>query len=115
MRKRERVRCSSLVDWPVYPRLAHTMRASNGAQCGTDAAASHGGDRIRLHRRSARRKLMSVWSARMAMIGRRQDFSRLCGARFTDLARPEGTKGGSPLAQADAEVPPFARSVFTGT
>jgi hypothetical protein len=26
--KRERVRCSSLVDWPVYPRLAHTMRAS---------------------------------------------------------------------------------------
>jgi hypothetical protein len=32
-RKRERVRCSSLVDWPVYPRLAHTMRASNAAQC----------------------------------------------------------------------------------
>ena len=24
---------SSLVDWPVYPRLAHTMRASNDAQC----------------------------------------------------------------------------------
>ena len=23
----ERVRCSSLVDWPVYPRFAHTMRA----------------------------------------------------------------------------------------
>jgi hypothetical protein len=44
-------------------------------------------------------------------IGRRQDFSRLCGARFTDLARPQGTTGGSPLAQADAEVPPFARSV----
>jgi hypothetical protein len=33
-RLRERVRCSSLVDWPVYPRLAHTMRASNDAQCG---------------------------------------------------------------------------------
>ena len=31
-RKRERVRCSSLVDWPVYPRLRHTMRASNAAQ-----------------------------------------------------------------------------------
>jgi adenylate cyclase len=31
---RERMRCSSLIDWPVYPRLAHTMRASNGAQCG---------------------------------------------------------------------------------
>ena len=31
-RKRERVRCSALVNWPVYPRLAHTMRASNGAQ-----------------------------------------------------------------------------------
>ena len=29
---RERVRCSSLVDWPVYPRLKGTMRASNGAQ-----------------------------------------------------------------------------------
>jgi integrase len=71
--------------------------------------------RIRLHRRSARRKLTSVWSARMAMIGRRQNFSRLCGARFTDLARPQGTTGGSPLAQADAEVPPFAPSVFTGT
>jgi len=25
---RERVRCSSLVDWPVYPRLVHSMRAS---------------------------------------------------------------------------------------
>jgi hypothetical protein len=36
-RKRERVRCSSLVDWPVYPRLAHTMRASNDAQCGAGA------------------------------------------------------------------------------
>jgi hypothetical protein len=30
----ERVRCSSLVDWPVYPRFAHTMRAPNEAQCG---------------------------------------------------------------------------------
>jgi hypothetical protein len=109
------VQCSPLFDWPVYPRLAHTMRASNGAQWVAHAAASHGGDRIRMHRRSARRKLTSVWSARMAMIGRRQDFSRLCGARFTDLARPQGTTGGSPLAQADAEVPPFARSVFTGT
>jgi hypothetical protein len=29
----ERVRCSSLVDWPVYPRLAYTTRASNHAQC----------------------------------------------------------------------------------
>ena len=28
-----------LIDWPVYPRLAHTMRASNDAQCGADAAA----------------------------------------------------------------------------
>ena len=37
-RKRARVRCSSLVDWPVYPRLAHTMRASNGAQSGADTA-----------------------------------------------------------------------------
>jgi hypothetical protein len=27
-RKRERVQCSSLVDWPVYPRLTRTMRAS---------------------------------------------------------------------------------------
>ena len=34
---RERVRCSSLVDWPVYPRLAHTMRASKDTQCGADA------------------------------------------------------------------------------
>ena len=34
-RKRERVRCSSLFDWPVYPRLGHTMRASNEAQCGS--------------------------------------------------------------------------------
>ena len=39
---RERVRCSSLVDWPVYPRLAHTMRASNDAQCEADA----GEDRV---------------------------------------------------------------------
>ena len=29
---RERVRCSSLIDWPVYPRVAHTMRASNGGR-----------------------------------------------------------------------------------
>ena len=27
-RKRERVRCSSLVDWQVYPRLPRTMQAS---------------------------------------------------------------------------------------
>ena len=35
-RKRERVRarCSSLVDWPIYPRLSGTMWASKGAQCG---------------------------------------------------------------------------------
>ena len=39
-RKLERVRCSSLVDWPVYPRLAQTMRASNDAQCGALAGAS---------------------------------------------------------------------------
>ena len=32
--KQERVRCSLLVDWPLYPRLAHTMRASNDAQRG---------------------------------------------------------------------------------
>ena len=31
-RLRERVRCSSLVDWPVYPRLAHTMQASKGGR-----------------------------------------------------------------------------------
>jgi hypothetical protein len=35
--KRERVRCSSLVHWLVYPRLAHTMRASRDAQCGAGA------------------------------------------------------------------------------
>ena len=31
-RKRERVRCSSLVDWPVYPGFTHTMRASNASR-----------------------------------------------------------------------------------
>ena len=31
---RERVRCWLLVDWPVYPRLAHNMRATNDAQRG---------------------------------------------------------------------------------
>ena len=31
-RKRERVRCSSFVDWLVYPLGADTMRASNDAQ-----------------------------------------------------------------------------------
>ena len=36
-RKRERVRCSSLFGWPVYPCLAHTMRPSNDAQCGAGA------------------------------------------------------------------------------
>src|SRR5208283_4154707 len=38
----ERVRRSSLVDWPVYPRLAHTMRASNDAQCGADELSQRG-------------------------------------------------------------------------
>jgi hypothetical protein len=28
-RKRERVRCSSRFDWPVYPRLSRTMRTSS--------------------------------------------------------------------------------------
>ena len=31
-RKRERVRCSSLVDWPVYPRLRGTMQRRARAQ-----------------------------------------------------------------------------------
>jgi hypothetical protein len=31
-RKRERVRCSSLVGWPVYPRLRRTMQASMDAR-----------------------------------------------------------------------------------
>ena len=31
-RKRERVRCSSLVDWPVYPRLRGTMQGSERAR-----------------------------------------------------------------------------------
>jgi hypothetical protein len=50
---------------------------------------------------------VSFLSARMAIIGRRRDFSRLCDARFLDLARPQGARGGSPLAQADAEVFPL--------
>ena len=33
-RKRERVRCSSLVDWPVYPRLRALCRRQARAQCG---------------------------------------------------------------------------------
>ena len=33
--ERERVRCSSLVDWPVYPRLADTMRGSIGGRNAT--------------------------------------------------------------------------------
>jgi hypothetical protein len=36
-RKREPVRCSSLVDWPVYPRLRRTMRASTPARNPTKA------------------------------------------------------------------------------
>jgi hypothetical protein len=33
-RKRERVRCSSLVDWPVYPRLSRDYVARpSAAQC----------------------------------------------------------------------------------
>ena len=31
-RKRERVRCSSLVDWPVYPRLRRIMQGSERAR-----------------------------------------------------------------------------------
>ena len=31
-RKRERVRCSSLIDWPVYPRLRRIMQGSEGAR-----------------------------------------------------------------------------------
>jgi hypothetical protein len=31
-RLREWVRCSSLIDWPVYPRLRATMQASTGAR-----------------------------------------------------------------------------------
>src|ERR1700729_3568113 len=31
-RKRERVRCSSLIDWPVYPRLRRIMQGSEWAR-----------------------------------------------------------------------------------
>ena len=51
-RKRERVRCSSLVDWPVYPRLRRTMQASTQpaiSPCGK------GGYPLRQHRRPHRR------------------------------------------------------------
>ena len=40
----ERVRCSSLVDWPVYPRLAHTMQASTGVRNADPDAMSHCGE-----------------------------------------------------------------------
>ena len=39
-RKRERVRCSSLVDWPVYPRLRYIVQGSERAQCGPRLAWS---------------------------------------------------------------------------
>jgi hypothetical protein len=35
---RQRVRCSSLVDWPVYPRLRRTMRASTRSRKWAHAA-----------------------------------------------------------------------------
>jgi hypothetical protein len=38
-RKRERVRCSSLVDWPVYPRLSGTMPASTRSRIAHMAGA----------------------------------------------------------------------------
>jgi hypothetical protein len=41
-RESESGRCSSLVDWPVYPRLAHTMQALNDEQCGADALSHRG-------------------------------------------------------------------------
>ena len=31
-RKRERVRCSQLIDWPVYPRLRHIVQGSEHAR-----------------------------------------------------------------------------------
>jgi hypothetical protein len=39
---RERVRCSSLVDWPVYSRLEHSMRASNVGRMRGRRHAPHG-------------------------------------------------------------------------
>ena len=59
-RKRERVRCSSLVDWPVYPRLRGTMQGVNAA------------------RNSGRRqRLLMAWSA----MGGCARFARISGAR----------------------------------
>ena len=37
-RKRERVRCSSLIDWPVYPRLGTLCRDQSGRAIRADAA-----------------------------------------------------------------------------
>src|SRR5271166_3577686 len=42
-RKRERVRCSSLVDWPVYPRLRGTMqKPTGGRNAGRRGAPANG-------------------------------------------------------------------------
>ena len=51
-RKRERVQCSALVDWPVYP-LAHTTRASIDAQCGLSGPPDQLVDLARKNRRLA--------------------------------------------------------------
>jgi hypothetical protein len=37
---RKRERCSSRVDWPVYPRLRHIVQGSERAQCGPRLAWS---------------------------------------------------------------------------
>jgi hypothetical protein len=94
------VRSSSLVDWPVYPRLAHTMRASDEAQCGArpphlGSAPSSPPDELSRHspgmsswpKSDPRRWL---WQARRASLERRAGRSR-----FYDwmVAHPSITQG----------------------
>ena len=65
-RKLERVRCSSLIDWPVYPRLAHTMRPSNDAQRGMTRVGAGGA---------------KLWSGETLGLGR-MVISRISGTDF---------------------------------
>jgi hypothetical protein len=48
-RKRERVRCSSLVDWPVYPRLRGTMLTTTPKRNPASKSNRNDADRFEAH------------------------------------------------------------------
>jgi hypothetical protein len=112
-RKRERVRCSSLVDWPVYPRLRRTMRASKGGRNSgrhsppTTSHAARACDRVGTATAAASCGWAASFAAANAHNAEQDTWAAAGGAVFeTDPPAGRSETGGPTMRQLRTAVPP---------